>query len=85
MFIINDIAVYAKQVTQVFNVNADEIVKAGRLAEPARTARKAAVYLCQQRWDYKLKNIASAFGLKRYGSASAIIGNFKRDLQSDKI
>ena len=71
------------QVAEAFNVDTSDIVKGGHLAEPANIARKAAMYLCQRRSDHKLNAIAAAFGLKHYGSASAIIGNFKRDLEGD--
>ena len=73
-----------KKVAKAFKTDAGEIVKGGRLSEQVTIARKAAMYLCQRRGDHKLKDIAAAFGLKRYGSASTVIGNFKRDLKSDK-
>ena len=73
-----------ERVADKFKVDQGDILAGGRLTAKANMARKAAMYLCQQRGDYKLKAIATAFGLKRYGSVSAIIGNFKRDMEGDK-
>jgi REP element-mobilizing transposase RayT len=72
------------EVANIFGVGREEILLGGRTRGQTNIARQAAMYLCQQRGDYRLKEIAAVFGLKSYGSVSAIVGQFKQRILEDK-
>ena len=73
-----------KEVATKMNVIPVDILKGGRGHKQTNLPRQVAMYLCQERSDHRLKAIAEAFGLKRYGSVADNISKLKRALSADR-
>ncbi|MFT6389700.1 MAG: chromosomal replication initiation ATPase DnaA [Cellvibrionaceae bacterium] len=54
----------------------DDIVAGGR--DQRNLPQQAAVFLCQQHGDHRLKDIAMVFGLSRYSCVAYAIVKFKK-------
>lgn len=72
-----------KAVAEKMEVRPADIVTGGR-GRGANLPRQVAMYVCQQRGDHRLKDIAYAFGLKNYGSVADNISKLKQTLLEDR-
>ncbi len=77
-----DMDMLIKQVSVAFGVTEKSILTGTRGKE--NLPRWAAMYICQEKGDHRLIDIAKKFGLKRSGSIPSIIEKLKKALQSDK-
>jgi len=71
-----------KQVSTVFDVTEKSILT-GKRGEK-NLPRWIAMYVCQEKGDHRLIDIAKKFGLMRSGSIPSIIGKLKAELQCNK-
>ncbi len=72
------------QVVRAMHVTRETILTSGRGRVAPNHPRGMAMYLCLEKGGHTLKDIAQAFGLEHYGSASTIIKNFKLELQDSR-
>jgi REP element-mobilizing transposase RayT len=79
-----DIAVVIQVVTEVFNVTEAVLFNVPRGRGQDNPARSAALYLARKTAGKPLSEIAEAFGLSHYGSASGMISRFAKRIKQDK-
>lgn len=78
---ISDIVVV---VAKKLHVEPATIIQAKRGRGEKNLARWISMFLCQELGDYRLAEIAEAFGLARYATVSTTIAKLKRDRKRDK-
>ena len=67
-----------------FKVSPESIIKAERGRGPKNIPRWIAMYLCQEKGRYQLKEIAKKFGLLRYATVSTTISQLKVKMNEDE-
>ncbi len=70
-------------VAKTFKVDEKSIYRASRGPSSKNVPRWVAMHLCQELSSVTLQDIASRFGLKRYGTVSTTVGKLKQELEVD--
>lgn len=71
------------EVSRHFKVSESSIYSAARGPGSKNVPRWVAMHLCQELSAVTLQDIASRFGLKRYGTVSTTVGKLRREMKAD--
>lgn len=70
-------------VSDFFNEEPEHLLRVKRGPQKSNLGRKVAMYISRKHEDYRLQDIAKAFNLTSYGSASSAIYWFTQELEKD--
>ena len=78
------ISLVVSEVALMFGEETDSltIMKKGRTT--TNTARKMAIYIARKYGDYRLQELAVAFGMRHYGGVSYAVHAFTQELQKNE-
>ncbi|MDX2346195.1 MAG: transposase [Legionella sp.] len=79
------ISTILKAVSQYAGVTPEALTKAKQGRHAFSLSRKMAIYIAKNYGDYQLQEIAEAFGLTHYGSASYAIHTFKQEINKNIV
>ncbi len=71
------------EVSRHFKVSESSIYSAARGPGSKNVPRWVAMHLCQELSAVTLQDIASRFGLKRYGTVSTTVGKLRQEMKAD--
>lgn len=72
-------------VSLVANVTTEAIMRTQKGPQNSNIGRKIAMYIARKHADYRLADIATAFGLSHYGSVSSVLYGFNQEINNNQL